>query len=64
MESVVCCYFGRKTKVDKTQSQPYNMRPKKEEGAENQNVRVLSIDKCIADPSELETFKLLTQMDY
>lgn len=40
------------------------MKLKKEEGVDTTNVRVLAIDKCIADPSDKEYLKILTQVDY
>jgi hypothetical protein len=36
------------------------MKLKKEEGVDTTNVRVLAIEKCIADPSEKEYLKILT----
>lgn len=64
VDVVTQCYFGRKTKADKLQQQSHNMKPKKEEGNENVNVRVIAIEKCLVDADEKETFKILTQIDY
>lgn len=40
------------------------MKMKKEEGVDTTNIRVLAIEKCIADPTEKEYLKILTQLDY
>ena len=40
------------------------MKLKKEEGLDTTNVRVLAIEKCLADPTEKEYLKILTQVDY
>jgi len=40
------------------------MKVKKEEGVDTTNIRVLAIEKCIADPTEKEYLKILTQLDY
>jgi len=40
------------------------MKMKKEEGVDTTNIRLLAIEKCIADPTEKEYLKILTQLDY
>ena len=40
------------------------MKIKKEEGVDTTNIRVLAIEKCIADPTEKEYLRILTQLDY
>ena len=40
------------------------MKMKKEEGVDTTNIRVLAIEKCIADPTEKEYLRILTQLDY
>ena len=40
------------------------MKLKKEEGVDTTNVRDLAIEKCLADPTDKDYLKILTQVDY